>query len=75
MTDWARHSEWEQNDNVVKAYHTTVHPGIYYVTHDEGTYRLQYWPNKNKNIETVSLLDSYEDKDTALDALDDKITE
>lgn len=83
---WKRESEWEERPHVIEAYWSTDHYGVYYVTKpdeeshlntgEEGDiFYLQYWPDKRKSMETVSLLDSYESEDAALNALHEKIEE
>lgn len=71
-----RCSDWEQKEGIIKAYQHGV--GVYYIAKDDEYgpgYRLAYWPDKRKDIETVSLLESFETEDEACDGLEDKIAE
>lgn len=73
MSEYNRNSEWEKDDSVVQAY--TVGRAVYYIVANEeqNTYLLQYWPDKHKDIETVSMLDSFETKENAIDSLQQKV--
>lgn len=84
---WKRESEWEEAEHIIKAYWSPEHYGVYYVTvpdeeglfegEDDGEeqYYLQYWPDKRKSIETVTLVDSFDSEEAALDALEEEIEE
>lgn len=67
-----RNKEWEKKNNIVKAY--TVDNSIYYIVRYEDKYTLQFWPDKEKQIETASILETYSDKSKAIKELDKKVS-
>lgn len=73
-----RNYEWEKKPNTIKAYQ--VDRSVYYIQHGSGNnpnpdddYYLLYWPNVNKDIESVSVFDTYSTKEEAIAGLEDKI--
>jgi hypothetical protein len=72
-----RDTKWEQKRGVKKAY--TVGRSVYYVcqrtdTEDDKFY-VQYWPNKNKSVETVSIFDTFDRVEDAVNFLEEKVDE
>jgi len=71
---WTRDIEWEKRDNVVTAYSSSETRGVYYIVENEDeSYTLQHWPNKRKTIETVTIVDSFDELDDAEETLESKI--
>lgn len=72
-----RNKEWEEKEGVEKAYN--VGRGVYYVCQRADTeteeFYVQNWPNRNKSVETVSIIDSFDKKEDAIDFLDKKVDE
>lgn len=75
-----RAPDWEEKHGVVKAYKVGL--SVYYVSNQaygtrEGNngFTLQYWPHKRKETETVSILDSFDNEQSAIEGLEDKIEE
>lgn len=67
-----RNKAWEEKEDIIKAY--TVNNSIYYIVRHNDTYNLQFWPDKEKKIETVSILDTYSEKSKAIKELDKKVS-
>lgn len=72
---WKRDPEWEDKPTVIRAYHNPETRGVYYVgTYEtQDGYALSYWPNRNKDMETVTLKDTFDTKEAAVDALEETV--
>lgn len=75
-----RNHKWENKDNIVRSYN--VGRGVYYVTDEyigDSRFYVLYWPDRkkydNNDIETVSIIDSFEDKEDAVNFLENKVEE
>ena len=68
---YKRYTEWEKKQDVIRTY--LVGRSIYYVVENERSYIIQYWPDKNSKIETVSILESYQSKEKAMEYLETKV--
>lgn len=75
MSKVERNREWEDKEKVIRAYSVGV--SVYYVVYstDPEQYFLQYWPDERKKIETVSVIDNYNDPTKAIDELNNKVDE
>lgn len=67
-----RNKVWEEKEDIIKAY--TVNNSIYYIVRYNDKYNLQFWPNKEKQIETASILETYSEKSKAIKELDKKVS-
>lgn len=72
---WERDHEWEESKGAVKAYHNPETRGVYYVTEYEGQdgYFLAHWPNRRKDIETVTIVEPFDEEDAAVAALEETV--
>ena len=75
-----RNSKWESEDTIVRAYN--VGKGVYYITNKyigDSRFYVLYWPDRrkyrNNETETVSIMDSFEDKEEAVNFLEKKVEE
>lgn len=77
-----RNREWEKNPHTVRAYN--VGRSVYYIQHGstsgknpnpDDNYYLLYWPNRNKDTETISVKDQYVEKENALAGLHEEVKE
>lgn len=77
---WKTESDFEDHEDVVRAVYSTETNAVYYITdtasdanelQDEG-FIVSYWPNRNKDIETVSLIEFCETREEANDVLREK---
>lgn len=77
-----RNREWEEKPHTIRAYN--VGRSVYYIQHGsisgenpnpDDDYYLLYWPRRKKHVETVSVLETYEEKENALAELEQKAKE
>lgn len=80
---WQTESEFESREGVVRAVYSTESNAVYYITDvsneandwDGDGFIVSYWPNRNKTIETVTLVESCDTREEANDVLREKTDE
>lgn len=80
--NWKTEPEFEESPAVVRAVFSPQSQSVYCIVDnskresfkDEG-YTVAFYPNKNKDVHTVSLIDSHTNLEDAINTLEDKTEE
>ena len=78
---WKTEEAFEKSESIVRALYSTEANCVYYIVdasledndwNSNAGFILNYWPNRNKSMETVTLVDTFDTLDKAKKALGEK---
>lgn len=80
---WQTESDFEKREDIVRAVYSTETNAVYYITDTSSDanewqgdgFIVSYWPNRNKDMETVSLVESCDTREEANNVLREKTDE
>lgn len=77
--EWKTEEEFEESPEIIKANYCPETQEVFYIVDNaekdgfiDEDYSLLYYPNRNKEIETISFIDSFTTVESALEQLKEK---